>query len=118
MAYDVDLAERLRALLGGERDVSEKHMFGGLAFMVGGHLAVSASGRGGLLLRVDPAEAATLLTDPSASRFVMRGREMNGWLHIDVDGAVEDAELMRWVDIGTGYTRSLSVPGPARTGTA
>ena len=107
MAYDVDLADRLREVLAGEPDVDEKLMFGGLAFLVGGHLAVGASGRGGLLLRVDPAQTDTLIADPRASRFVMRGREMDGWLRVDLDAQATDDELNRWVRHGVGYARSL-----------
>ena len=106
MAYDPDLADRIRARLSAEPDVTEKQMFGGLAFLVGGHLAVSASGRGGLLLRVEPAEQEALLEDARAEPFVMRGREMTGWLHVDVDEASE-TELGRWVDRGLAVARSL-----------
>jgi hypothetical protein len=111
VAYDHDLADRLREILAGESGVVEKAMFGGLAFMVAGHLAVSASGRGGLLLRVDPARTAALVRDPRASRFVMRGREMDGWLHLDIDAAAADEELARWVGHGVGYARSLPPKG-------
>ena len=107
MAYDVDLAERLRELLAGEPSVVEKRMFGGLAFLVSGHMAVAASREGGLLLRVDPARTDDLLTEPRARRFLMRGREMDGWLRIDIDGEAEDGELSRWVGHGVGYARSL-----------
>ena len=107
MAYDVDLANRLREALAGEPGVVEKPMFGGLAFMVAGHLAVSASGRGGLLLRVDPAQTDALTTDPRASRFVMRGREMAGWLHVRIDALATDDELNDWVMRGVAYARSL-----------
>jgi hypothetical protein len=82
VAYDVDIADRLREILASEPGVVEKPMFGGLAFMVAGHMAVSASGQGGLLLRVDPAQTDALIVDPRASRFVMRGREMGGWLRL------------------------------------
>jgi hypothetical protein len=81
-------------------------MFGGLAFMVDGHLAVSASGQGGLLLRVDPARTEALVIDPRASQCVMRGREMHGWLRVDIDEQVTDDELRRWVRHGVGYIRS------------
>ncbi len=107
MAYDADTAERLRALLQREPGVSEKAMFGGLAFMIGGHLAVSASGQGGLLLRVDPAETAALVERPHAERFVMRGRAMDGWLRIDADALGSDAEFAEWVARGVSYARSL-----------
>jgi hypothetical protein len=107
VAYDVDLADRLRGILAGEDAVVEKRMFGGLAFMVAGHLAVSASSKGGLLLRVDPAQSAALLADARASRFVMRGREMDGWLHVDIDRSATDDELERWIRHGVEYARSL-----------
>jgi hypothetical protein len=82
-------------------------MFGGLAFMVAGHMAVSASRQGGLLLRVDPAHTDTLIVDPRASRFVMRGREMDGWLRVDIDARASDDELDRWIQHGVDYARSL-----------
>ena len=107
MAYDVDIANRLREILASEPGVVEKPMFGGLAFMVAGHMAVSASGQGGLLLRVDPAQTAALIVDPRASRFVMRGREMDGWLRIDIDADATDHELKEWIKHGVGYARSL-----------
>ena len=86
-------------------------MFGGLAFLVAGHMAVSASRLGGLLLRVDPAQTDVLVDDPRASRFVMRGREMDGWLRIDIDARASDDELNRWVERGVGYARSLPPKG-------
>jgi hypothetical protein len=107
VAYDLELADRLRDHLGHEPGVVEKRMFGGLAFLVDGRMAVSAAGRGGLLLRVDPAQSDALLADQRATRFVMQGREMGGWLHIDIDAAVSEDELGRWVDHGVGYARSL-----------
>jgi hypothetical protein len=107
VAYDAALADRVRELVLGEEGLSERRMFGGLAFLVNGHLAVSASGRGGLLLRVDPAETDALIADPVADRFVMRGREMDGWLHVDVGADVPEEELERWVRRGIGYARSL-----------
>ena len=107
MAYDLDLADRLRALLSPEPDVVEKRMFGGLAFLVGGHLAVSASGQGGLLLRVDPAQTNALLKDPRVRPFEMRGRPMTGWLHVDVDDSVSEDDLGRWVGLGVALARSL-----------
>jgi len=107
VAYDVDIADRLRELLASEPGVVEKPMFGGLAFMVAGHMAVSASGQGGLLLRVDPAQTDALIVDPRASRFVMRGREMDGWLRINIDAHATDEELKEWVKHGVDYVRSL-----------
>lgn len=107
MAYDQELADRLRETLTGEPDVVEKRMFGGLAFLVSGHLAVSAGGRGGLLLRCDPAQTDALLADARVTPFMMRGRELSGWLHVEVDESVRDDELSRWVEHGVGYARSL-----------
>ena len=107
VAYDVDMANRLREILASEPGVVEKPMFGGLAFMVAGHMAVSASRQGGLLLRVDPSQTDTLVTDARASRFVMRGREMDGWLRVDIDAQATDDELLRWIKHGVGYARSL-----------
>src|SRR3954470_3155371 len=107
MAYDEDLADRLRALLSDEEGLTEQRMFGGLAFLVHGNLAVSASSRGGLLLRVDPADAAALTQHPEVGPFEMRGRDLNGWLHVGT-GALEDQEdLERWVQVGLAYARSL-----------
>jgi TfoX/Sxy family transcriptional regulator of competence genes len=107
MAYEEGLARRIRELLDGEPGLTEKRMFGGLAFLVGGNMAVSASGQGGLLLRIDPTRAAELVEEPHVRRAEMQGRVMDGWLR--VDGAVieEDAQLRRWVDVGLGYARSL-----------
>lgn len=107
VAYDVELADRLRQILAGEPGIVEKRMFGGLAFLVDGHLAVGASGQGGLLLRVDPVQTDDLLGDPRASRMVMRGRAMDGWLRVDVDASTSEEELHRWVGCGVGYARSL-----------
>ena len=107
MAYDERLAERIRQAVAGEPGLTEKAMFGGLAFLVHGNLAVSASGQGGLLLRVDPADTESLTSHPQVRRFEMRGREMDGWLRVD-GGAVErDDELRTWVGIGLAYARSL-----------
>jgi hypothetical protein len=94
-------------VLSAERGVTEQPMFGGLAFMIRGHLAVSASGKGGLLLRVDPAKTDELVAQPHVARFEMRGREMDGWLRVDPDGLDDDTELRRWVSYGVAYARSL-----------
>jgi hypothetical protein len=107
MAYDLELADRLRALLSAEPDVVERRMFGGLAFLVAGHLAVSASGQSGLLLRVDPAQSDALLQDPRASPFEMRGRAMTGWLHVAADESLSEDELGRWVGLSVAVARSL-----------
>jgi TfoX/Sxy family transcriptional regulator of competence genes len=109
MAYDEDLANRIRELISAEEDVVEKRMFGGLAFLIGGNMAVSVSGRGGLLLRIDPAETNTLVAKPYAERFEMRGRAMDGWLRIDAQGVRTKAQLQRWVGRGVGYAKTLPV---------
>jgi hypothetical protein len=107
MAYDEDLANRLRELVLSEDGVTEKEMFGGLAFLINGNMSVSASGRGGLLLRVDPAHTAELLNRPHAHPFEMRGRVMDGWLRVDAEGLRTKRQLERWVARGVGYARSL-----------
>jgi TfoX/Sxy family transcriptional regulator of competence genes len=107
MAYDEALADRIRELLATDHDVTEKKMFGGLAFLIGGHMAVSASGQGGLLLRCDPDETDALIREPHAGRFEMRGRAMDGWLRVDADAVESRDELERWVAIGVDYARSL-----------
>jgi hypothetical protein len=107
VAYDEDLADRIRALLATDHDVVEKKMFGGLAFLIGGNMSVSASGQGGMLLRCDPEETEVLVREEHAEPFVMRGKAMDGWLRIDPDGVRTDDDLRRWVDVGVGYARSL-----------
>lgn len=107
MAYDEDLADRIRTIVGGEVAVSERKMFGGLAFLINGNMAVAASGQGGLMLRVDPAQTDNLIKDPHAERMVMRGREMDGWLRVDAAAAATQEALTRWVGIGVAYARSL-----------
>jgi TfoX-like protein len=107
MAYDEDLANRIRELLADETGVVEKKIFGGLAFLTGGHMSVSASGRGGLLLRCDPDQTDALVAKPHAARFEMRGREMDGWLRVDPEGLGTKRELRRWVNVGVKYARSL-----------
>jgi hypothetical protein len=111
MAYDEDLANRIRAavsaLVPAGDGLSEMRMFGGLAFLINGNMAVGASGQGGLLLRVDPAATATLVADPHASPFEMRGKAMNGWLRVDPAGVATARSLKRWVAHGVTYARSL-----------
>ena len=85
MAYDEDLAERIRELLAGERGLTEKKMFGGLAFLIGGNMAVAASGQGGALVRVDPAASGKLVATTKARLMEMRGRSMQGWLRVDAE---------------------------------
>ncbi len=103
MAYDEELANRIREVVAGEAGVTEKRMFGGLAFLVNGNMAASASGQGGILLRVDPAETDALIADPHAERAVMGGREMDGWLRVDAAAVAEDDDLRRWVGYGLAY---------------
>jgi hypothetical protein len=107
MAYDEDLANRIRELLADERGVVEQKMFGGLAFLIGGHMSVSASGRGGLLLRCEPDETDKLLEKPHAGPFEMRGRVMDGWLMVDDEGLKTKRQLQSWVSRGVAYARSL-----------
>jgi TfoX/Sxy family transcriptional regulator of competence genes len=107
VAYDEDLAERIRERVAGEDGLTEKRMFGGLAFLINGNMAVSASGQGGMLLRVDPAQTEELVRAPHARRFEMRGREMDGWLRVDVEALETDDALRTWVDHGVAYARSL-----------
>jgi TfoX/Sxy family transcriptional regulator of competence genes len=107
MAYDEDLAHRIRELIGTEPDLTEKRMFGGLAFLIGGNMAVAASGQGGLMVRVDPDETAKLVEKPHARPFEMRGREMQGWLRVDDEGVKTKRQLEPWVKRGVKYARSL-----------
>ena len=108
MAHDEDLAARIRELLGAESGVAEKLMFGGLAFLVNGNMAVSASSQGGLLLRVEPDQTESLVDETHVRRFEMRGREMDGWLRVDVEAVETDALLRHWVGRGVDYARSLA----------
>ncbi len=111
MPYDEDLANRIRELVADEPDVTEKKMFGGLAFLVGGNMAVAASGQGGLMLRCDPEDTDALLEKPHARKFEMRGREMQGWLRVDDEGVRTKRELEPWVKRGVAYARSLPAKG-------
>ncbi|MBB5114976.1 TfoX/Sxy family protein [Micromonospora echinospora] len=107
MAYDEDLANRVRELLGPEPDISERRMFGGLAMMLRGNMAVVVRGAGGLMVRVDPAEADSARGEPGAEATVMRGREMRGWVTVSSDACERDADLARWVDRGVRSARTL-----------
>ncbi|MEN3361351.1 MAG: hypothetical protein V7637_5333 [Mycobacteriales bacterium] len=107
MAYDVELADRIRAVVGAEPGLTERRMFGGLAFLIRGNMAVSASGQGGLLLRVDPAQTESLISEPHVRRFEMRGREMDGWLRVAPEAVETDDDLRSWVRHGVMYVRSL-----------
>ena len=107
MAYDEELADRIRSSIEDPDGVTERRMFGGLAFLVNGHMAVSASGQGGLLLRVDPAETDTVVREQGVTRFEMRGRAMDGWVRVDPSATRSEQELTRWVRVGLAYARSL-----------
>jgi TfoX/Sxy family transcriptional regulator of competence genes len=107
VAYDEDLADRIRELVAGEKRLTEKKMFGGLAFLIGGNMAVAASGQGGILVRVDPAASDRLLSTTKAHPMVMRGRPMVGWLRVDPDHVRERRQLATWVERGVSYARSL-----------
>jgi TfoX/Sxy family transcriptional regulator of competence genes len=114
MAYDEDLADRIRELIAGEKAVTEKKMFGGLAFLVRGNMAIAASGQGGALVRVDPDETAKLVKGAHVDVMVMRGREMNGWLRVDGEGLRTKRQLSTWVTRGVTYARSLPAKQSSR----
>ena len=111
MAYDEDLANRIRESMADEDGLTEKKMFGGLAFLINGNMSVSASGQGGLLLRVDPEQTEALSARAHASPFVMRGREMQGWLRVGAEGVKTRQQLDAWVRRGVDYARSLPPKG-------
>lgn len=107
MAYEEELADRIRELLGGERRLTEKKMFGGLGFLIAGNMAIAASGQGGLLVRVDPVQSEKLVATSNARPMEMRGRQMQGWLRVDTKDVPTKRQLARWVRIGAEYARSL-----------
>jgi TfoX/Sxy family transcriptional regulator of competence genes len=107
VAYDEALADRIRELLGGESDLTEKKMFGGLAFLIGGNMAIAASSQGGVLVRVDPAQSDSLVASTNARPMEMRGRPMQGWLRVDAEDVRTKRELAKWVRLGAAYARSL-----------
>ena len=107
MSYDENLGARIRELVQGEGGLTEQKMFGGIAFLIGGNMAVSASGQGGLLVRVDPAASDELVATTPARLMEMRGRAMRGWLRVDTEHVRKERELARWVAMGTAYARSL-----------
>ncbi|WP_336922014.1 TfoX/Sxy family protein [Aquipuribacter sp. SD81] len=107
MTADPDLVQRLRALVGEQPGTAERRMFGGVAFLLDGHMAVGASGAGGLMVRADPADLDDLLREPGAHPFEMRGRPMRGWLRVDASAVPDDEALGRWVDVGVGFVRTL-----------
>lgn len=110
MPYDEELADRIRQLIGNDRDVVEKRMFGGVGFMTGGNLAVAASGQGGILVRVDPADSDRLVDETPAEVAIMRNRPMHGWLRVE-SGELRGAALAQWVERGVAYARSLPPKG-------
>ena len=107
MAYDEELANRIRELVGGQPEVTEKKMFGGLAFLIGGNMAVSASGQGGVMVRVDPEQSDKLVATTNARNAEMRGRLMQGWLRVGPEDLRTKRQLAKWVQLGTAYARSL-----------
>ena len=107
MPYDTDLADRVREVVATEAGLSERRMFGGLAFLIDGHMAVAASGTGGLLLRCDPRRTDELIDAPGVERFRMRGRELDGWLRVNAEAVATDEALARWVAHGVAYAGSL-----------
>ena len=107
MAYDEHLAARIRASVEGEDGLAEKRMFGGLAFLIGGNMAVAASGHGGLLVRSDPATSDSLLTSRGVAPMEMRGRQMQGWLRVDDEAVRTKRQLEKWVRVGVGYAKTL-----------
>jgi TfoX/Sxy family transcriptional regulator of competence genes len=107
VAYDEELAARIRELVSAEPGLAEKKMFGGLAFLVGGNMAVGVSGQGGILVRVDPDESDELVAATSAQLMEMRGRSMRGWLRVAAEDVAGDEALAEWVARGTTYARAL-----------
>jgi TfoX/Sxy family transcriptional regulator of competence genes len=107
VAYDEELADRIRALLATERGVTEKKMFGGLAFLVGGNMAIAASGQGGILVRVDPEQSERLVATTKADVAVMRDRPMPGWLRVASADVRTKPQLAKWTKLGSAYARSL-----------
>ncbi|HEX8919000.1 MAG TPA: TfoX/Sxy family protein [Chloroflexota bacterium] len=107
MAYDQELAERIRRLVANEPGLSEMKMFGGLAFLICGNMAIAASGQGGAMVRVDPSESENLIANTSAQVVEMRGRKMPGWLRVDTQDLRSDQDLTTWVELGTAFARSL-----------
>jgi TfoX/Sxy family transcriptional regulator of competence genes len=107
VAYDEELADRIRELLSGESGLTEMKMFGGLGFLIGGNMAVAASGQGGVLVRVDPLESDRLVATTNARPMEMRGRQMRGWLRVAPDDLRTKRQLARWVTLGVTYARSL-----------
>jgi TfoX/Sxy family transcriptional regulator of competence genes len=115
VAYDEDLANRIRELIGPTANVTEQRMFGGLAFLVNGNMAVTASSKGGVMLRVDPATSAKVVASTAAEPMVMRGREMAGWVRVAADDVKTKRQLQKWVTMGVAYATSLPPKKPKRS---
>jgi TfoX N-terminal domain len=111
MAYDEELAGRIRELVADEPNLTEQKMFGGLAFLIGGNMAVAASGQGGLLVRVGPDESDGLVETTNARLMEMRGRSMRGWLRVGSEDVRTKRELAEWVERGSAFARSLPAKG-------
>jgi hypothetical protein len=107
MAYDQELAGRIRQLIGSDPELTEKKTFGGLAFLIRGNMAIAASSGGGAMVRIDPAQSDALMATTKATLMNMRGRDMPGWLRVTSDDLRSDDQLAHWIEIGTGYARSL-----------
>jgi hypothetical protein len=114
MAYDHELAQRIRELVAGEQGVAEQRMFGGLAFLINGNMSVAASGQGDLLVRMDPDESEALIGDERVRPMVMRGRTMRGWLRVETTAVIVSGELEQWVTRGVSYARSLPAKATRR----
>ena len=107
MAYDEDLAHRLRELLADEDAITEKRMFGGLSFLLHGNMSVSASRNGGLLVRIDPAETDAALARPHVKLMEMGGRTMAGWITVAPEGLKTKRQLEPWVKRSVAFAKTL-----------
>lgn len=114
MAYDETLAGRIRDLIGPDPELTEKKMFGGLSFLIREHMAISASGQGGVLVHVPPERSDDLIAGSVATPAVMRGREMPGWLRVSAEHLATDEQLSPWVEIGIAHARSLPPKRPRK----
>jgi TfoX/Sxy family transcriptional regulator of competence genes len=107
MVYDEELAHRLRELLASESGITEQTMFGGLAFLVDGNMAVSASRNGGLLVRIDPADSEAALARPHVGLMEMGGRTMAGWITVSPEGLKTKRQLAQWVKRALTFAKAL-----------
>lgn len=112
MPVDEDLADRLRELVAGEAGWSEGRMFGGIAFLLHGHMAICASGQGGILVRVDPAESERLVATTPATPMEMRGRELGGWVRVGADDVRTKRQLAPWFRRGRAVAAALPPKAP------